>query len=267
VKLWYLKRITLQWFKQQNAVISHAYYFNKDIFWSIWPATWKLAGIFWGNYLVDSGNSIIIAQISDARLMSGFLFSTRIVSFIRTIAQTPFYANVPALYKFAAQKRLGELKERSSEYIFLGMLLMTGTCLLIALFGNTALSILNTNTRFIEPWLLLLLCLTILLDMHSSFHATIYTSTNHIPFLIPSIVSGALITILGFYVLPFYGLLGILLVRFLIQLAFNNWYAMFLSLKLLNWRWTNYLIDVPKLGIQYSISKAKEFNPARLLKK
>jgi hypothetical protein len=68
-------------------------------------------------------------------------------------------------------------------------------------------------------------------------------------------------------VLPFYGLLGILLVRFLIQLAFNNWYAMFLSLKLLNWRWTNYLIDVPKLGIQYSISKAKEFNPARLLKK
>lgn len=260
IKLWYLRVFSLKWFKKNNVVIRNAYYFDKNIFWSIWPATWKLAGIFWGNYLVESGNSIIIAQISDTRLMSSFLFTTRIISFVRTIAQTPFYANIPALYKLAAQKKLKDLKEKSSEYIFTGILLMVAACLVIALFGNWTLQFLDTNTRFIETGLLLLMCLTVLLDMHSSFHGSIYTSTNHIPFLIPSLLAGAIIIGLGFYVLPIYGLIGILMVRFLVQLSFNNWYAMFLSLRLLKWPWLNYFYDVPKSGVLYLISKSREFN-------
>ncbi|MBN1415982.1 MAG: hypothetical protein JW973_12835 [Bacteroidales bacterium] len=263
IKIWYLRVFTLKWFKKNNATIRDTYYFNKEIFWSIWPATWKLAGIFWGNYLVDSGNSIIIAQISDTKLMSSFLFTTRIITFVRSIAQTPFFANIPSLYKLAAQKKLQDLKARSSEYIFVGVFLMVLACIILVLFGNWALQFLDTTTRFIEPWLFLLMCLTILLDMHSSFHGTIYTSTNHVPFLIPSVLAGALIVGLGFYVLPLYGLVGILMVRFLVQFSFNNWYAMFLSLRLLRWPWLNYFYEVPKFGILYITKKSKEFNPIR----
>jgi hypothetical protein len=266
VKLWYLRSFTLKWFKINDAVIRNAYYFDKEIFWSIWPATWKLAGIFWGNYLVDSGNSIIIAQISDVRLMSSFLFTTRIVGFVRGVAQTPFYANIPGLYKLAAQKRLKDVRVSSSQYIFIGVAIMVITCLIIVIFGNWTLQFFDTSTRFIEPWLMLLLCLTVLLDMHASFHGSIYTSTNHIPFLIPSLISGAVIIGLGFYVLPFYGLLGILMIRFIVQLSFSNWYAMYLSLNLLQWPWLSYFYEVPKNGILYIIDKVKEFNPFRGLK-
>jgi hypothetical protein len=105
--------------------------------------------------------------------------------------------------------------------------------------------------------------LTILFDMHSSFHASIYTSTNHIPFLVPSLISGAIIIGLGFYVLPIYGLIGILLVRFLIQISFNNWYAWYLSLKLLRWPFLKYIYEVPKYGVIYLKDKTKEFNPLR----
>ncbi len=263
IKQWYLRHFMYKWLKTNKAVVGKKYFFNKTMFWSIWPATWKLAGIFWGNYLVDSGNSIIIAQISDTRLMSSFLFSTRIIGFIRGMAQTPFYANMPTLYKLAAQKKLNDLKLKSSQYIFVGLFIMAIACVLLTVAGNWGLHFLHTSTRFIDPSLLMLLCLTILLDMHSSFHGSIYTSTNHIPFLIPSLVSGAVIIALGFYVLPFYGLMGILLVRFFIQLSFNNWYAMHLSLKLLHWPFLRYLYDVPKFGFVYIKDKTREFNPLR----
>jgi O-antigen/teichoic acid export membrane protein len=260
IKQIYLRRFVLNWFRDNNAVVRRTFYFDKEIFQSIWPASWKLAGIFWGNFLVDSGNTIIIAQISDTRLMSSFLFTTRIVSFVRNISQTPFYANTPGIYKLVAQKKLDVLKARSSEYIFTGMFIFIAACLGIAIFGNWALSLLDTSTRFLEPELFLIMCLSVMLDLHASFHATIYTSTNHIPFLIPSLISGALIIGLGFLVLPIYGLVGILMVRFIVQMSFNNWYAVYVSLKLLNWPFLRYLTDVPKKGVAYIYDKAIEFN-------
>jgi hypothetical protein len=104
------------------------------------------------------------------------------------------------------------------------------------------------------------MCLTVMLDLHASFHATIYTSTNHIPFLVPSLISGSVIIGLGFLVLPIYGLVGILMVRLIAQLSFNNWYSVYLSLKLLNWPFLIYLTDVPKKGVVYLYNKAIEFN-------
>lgn len=258
-RLLYLRWFIHKWFRERNVVIHNRYYFDKGIFKSIWPATWKLAGIFWGNFMVDSGNSIIIAQISDPKLMSSFLFTTRIVHFVKSLSQTPFYANVPGVYKLAAQKKLDILKDKSSEYIFTGITLFAVTCLGVIIFGNWALGLLGTSTRFLELPLFLILCITVMLDLHSSFHATIYTSTNHIPFLVPSLISGAIIVGLGFYVLPVYGLLGILLVRLLTQISFNNWYAVFLSLRLLNWSFIKYLFDVPQKGIVYLFNKSKEF--------
>lgn len=259
-KLLYLRWFIHKWFRKHKVVIHNRYFFDKGIFMSIWPATWKLAGIFWGNYLVDSGNSIIIAQISDPKLMSSFLFTTRIVHFIKALSQTPFYANVPGVYKLAAQKKLDILKEKSSEYIFTGITLFAVASASVMILGNWALGLLDTSTRFLEPTLFAIMCITVMLDLHASFHATIYTSTNHIPFLIPSLISGAIIVGLGFYVLPIYGLLGILLVRFFSQIAFNNWYAVFLSLRLLDWSFLHYLYEVPQKGLIYLYNKSKEFS-------
>jgi hypothetical protein len=99
------------------------------------------------------------------------------------------------------------------------------------------------------------------MDIHATYHASIYTSTNHIPFLIPSILTGAIIIGFGFYILPYYGLIGILLVRFIAQLSFNGWYSTYLSLRFLRWPLLDYISDVPSNGIRYMSAKIKEFNP------
>jgi hypothetical protein len=253
----YLRNFVLKWFAKHNIGISREIRFDKTIFSSLWAASWRLGGIFWGNYFVEQGNSIIIAQISDAKLMASFLFTTRILEIIKNVSQITFYSKIPTVFKLTAQKNFRSIKYLSSQFMFLGILIMVSTVILIGLFGDYALDFLNINKSFIATNLFIIMALTQLLDLHSSFHAGIYTSTNHIPFLIPSIVSGAIIIALGFYILPIYGLLGIILVRFLVQISFNNWYAMYLSLKLLKWPLYKYIYEFPLIGSKFIINKLK----------
>jgi O-antigen/teichoic acid export membrane protein len=193
--------------------------------------------------------------------MASFLFTTNIMSWITNFSRTPFYANVPTIYKLGAEKNFPEMRKQSTRYIFLGILIIAGSFLFIGLAGNPVLNfldhhnILNTETRFVGTLLFTIMALTLFLDMHSSLHAGIYTSTNHIPFLIPSLVSGLVIVVTGYFLLPVYGLIGLILLRFLIQLSFNNWYAMSLSLKLLNWPFKQYLVDLPSEGARYFLGK------------
>jgi hypothetical protein len=108
-------------------------------------------------------------------------------------------------------------------------------------------------------FILILMGLANFLDMHASYHAGIYTSTNHIPFLWPTIISGAVIFIVGYFLLPGYGILGLVVLRFIVQLAFSNWYAVYLSLNLLKWPLRDYIIELPLLGTKFTIEKIRSF--------
>lgn len=254
----YIRNYIQNWLKENvhSSILSEAKY-SKKIFTSLWAASWRLGGIFWGNYFVEQGDSIIIAQIPDPKLMASFLITKRILEIIRSVAQTTFYAKIPVMYEMAAQKKLTALKKFASGYMFLGLLMIIGGFLVVALFGNDLLEFLSIEKRLLPFYILLFLCLTMILDMHSSFHAGIYTSTNHIPFLIPSIVSGLVIFLVGFKIVGIYGIFGVILTRFLVQFAFNNWYAMFLSLKLLKWPVYKYIYEFQVFGIQFLTSTFK----------
>jgi len=143
--------------------------------------------------------------------------------------------------------------------MFLGMAIMVISCLFIILFGNTALEMLNKESQLVPMGILIIMVLTQILDSHSTFHAGIYISTNHIPFVLPSLISGVVILGGGFLVLPRYGLMGIIMMKFVVQLAFSNWYAMVLSLRLLKWPIKNYLWEFPVLGSKFVYAKIKSF--------
>ncbi len=266
----YVRSFVTRWFRQHNYEVSGFKIFDRNIFRSLWAQTWRLAGIFWGNYMVEYGNSFLMAQIQDVKLMTSFLFTTNIMTWIANFSRTPFYANVPTIYKLGAEKNFPEMRMQATRYMFLGIVIMAGAFLFIGLAGNPLLdfldthNILNAETRFIGTLIFTIMALTLFLDMHSSLHAGIYTSTNHIPFLLPSLVSGLIIVVTGYFILPVYGLIGLILLRFLVQLSFNNWYAMSLSLKLLNWPFKKYVVEMPVEGARYFIEKVMN---SRLFKK
>ncbi|MCK5136590.1 MAG: hypothetical protein KAR19_12430 [Bacteroidales bacterium] len=251
IRFFYLRWFVLKWFKEHEVVIENKRYFDPVIFRSIWAATWRTGLLFWGAYGIQSGTSILASQLDDPIMMANFLFTMRLFTFILNIARAPFYTNVPKIYKLAAEKDTGNLRKKSSEYMFIGFGVMIAGFVVLALFGNSLLEMLAIDTRFVPFGIFMIIAVTEILDLHASFHATIYTSTNHVPFVLPATISGALIILLGFQIMPLYGILGIVATKFVIQFMFNNWYAPALSLRLLKWPLFKYLYQFPNYGVSF----------------
>jgi len=258
-KYFILKNLVINWFRSNNKTIRNRNYFDKEIFKSLWTATWKEGLIQWGNYLLASGNSIIMAQISNAQLMADFLLTTRLLNIISSVSEITLFSNIPKIYAFAAKNDRHNMKITAAGYMFLGMAILVISCLFIILFGNEALAMLNKESQLVPMGILIIMVLTQILDSHSTFHAGIYISTNHVPFVLPSLISGVVILGGGFLVLPRFGLIGIIMMKFLVQLAFSNWYSMVLSLRLLKWPIKNYVWEFPVLGSKFIYSKIKSF--------
>lgn len=266
-----LRIFIINWFRKNQLRINSKGSFNKDIFLSMWPAAWRQGGIQLGNFLVERGNSIIIMQIKDSEIMNNFNFTIWILKQIFTFSLTPVYSRLPVLYKLAAEKKLDMLRKSASGYMFLGLSMIAIAYLALGAAGNPLLKSVNSATLLMPIGLFIIMAVTEFLDLHSSFHAGIYTSTNHIPFFWPSIISGAIIFSIGMFILlPMHQdrgieffVTGLILTRFFAQLSFNNWYAMFLNLRLLKWPLGQFLGDVPKYGYRFLIDKLKEFNPLR----
>lgn len=98
--------------------------------------------------------------------------------------------------------------------------------------GNYILELIGANALLISESLLALMLFMYMLELHHVAHATIYTATNHIPFVLPALLSGIAIVVGGWLVIDDYGLWGIVLVQFIVQLSCNNWYPVWLNYKL-----------------------------------
>ncbi len=253
IRFFYLKWFVLKWFRDEKVEIKDKTKFDPVIFKSLWAATWRTGLLFWGAYGIQSGTSILASQISDVVMMANFLFTMRIITFLLNIARAPFYSNVPKIYKLAAEKNTMVLRQKSSEYMFIGTAVLVLGSLVLVFFGNNLLDMLSIETRFVPLSIFVIIAVTEILDLHSSFHATVYTSTNHVPFVLPATLSGAMILVVGFATLPVYGLLGIVVTKFLVQFLVNNWYAPMLSLRLLKWPLLNYLYQFPAYGVKFVI--------------
>lgn len=255
-RFFYLRKIVINWFLERGVKVGKPN-FDKDLFKSLWTSTWKFGGISWGVFAINSGTTIVVSQLKDPVMMASFLLTMRIVTFVSNMAKAPFYTNIPIIYELTAKKDMSGLRKKSSEYIFIGLLLLVGALGIVLLFGNWGLELLNIETRFLPFWILLVIIVNEILEIHSSFHAGIYISTNHIPFLWPATITGALIIAAGFYVMPIYGILGVVLAKFLIQMAYSHWYSFKLSLGLLQWNFFEYIVQVPGYGIQGIVNKIK----------
>ncbi len=247
----YLRNRVVKWFKDNNIKVKNRLYFDKGIFSSLWTATWRLGLTTWGNYFTVYGTSLIMSQVSNTALMANFLFTQKILTFVQRISEAPFSANVPGIYMLIAKKKIGEVKTEISKQLFLSVTMMIGGFLFIGLFGNEILGFLDVDIRFVPGMIYLVFALAIFLDSHSTMQGTVYISTNHVPFLIPSLVSGFLMISLGFLVLPYYGLFGLVMVKLLVGFGMNNWYSTYLSLRLLSWRFIDYLRDISINGFVY----------------
>ncbi len=247
VSFFYFRKNVLTWFRQHNITAKKGY-FDKEIFRSMWSSTWRMGLSQWGYFFSRYGTDLIIAQLKNAPLIAGYLFTKKILGFIRKLSEAGVQARLPEHYSKMAVKKFNEVKRKLSADIFLtGFLQIIG----YVLFGILAVPLFNfleIDKELVPVFVFFIMALTELFDSYSWIHGTIYVATNHVPFLIPTLINGGLIVLFSYLMMDYWGIKGIILVKFFIQLAFINWFAPYLNLNLLNWKFHTHIVDVFKFG-------------------
>lgn len=242
-----------QKFQKIKIIDTKKFKFNRELFFSIYPSIWRYGGVRWGAYFINYGNSIIVSQLPDPKIIASFLVTQRIIYFASQIAQVPVYARLPQIFQMLAKHDFERLKVFVAKSIFSGISVLAFILIMVGSLGNLILDFMNIHNKLVSIDIFTIMAISIILEFHNTIHAQIYMGSNHIPFLFPTIISGILILAIGFSVVDVYGLMGIVLTQFLVQLSINNWYPVYLDLKLLNWRFKDYIFDlisVPKLYLQ-----------------
>lgn len=238
------RKQVIQWFHRENKAFPTQMKFSGLFFKSIWPPTWRQGLMYYGSYLTTNGTALIAAQLTNPQLITSYLLTQKVLFFIRQISQAPLYSNLPKIFQMMARKELEELKKFCSARILSGLLLQLSAIILIFLFGNEILELFKKDISIISRPLLSIMSLGIMLELHHAFHAQIYMGSNKVPFLIPSILSGILIIFFSLISAPIYDLWGLILTQFIVQLCINNWYPVFMNLKLLDWRFKDYIFSI-----------------------
>lgn len=235
-------------FLKWNISNTKEYRYDKEVMTSIFPSAWRFGLIGWGSYFVNYGSTLIVSQLPDPKIIASFLITQRIIFFARQLAQVPVYAKLPTIFQMMSKHQFKQLKEFTAKAIRIGLAMLIVILIGIGVLGDLLLDLISAETRLVSIEVFAIMAISIVLEYHHASHSQIYMGTNHVPFLFPSLISGALILGIGFGVVGTYGLMGIVLTQFFVQLSLNNWYPVYLNLRLLDWKFDDYLKSVLLMG-------------------
>ena len=239
LNLFFMRRAVMASIPRREPGVMYTY--DHQLFLRIWPATWRLGLINMGAFLIYYGSSLIIAQLRDPELIASFLFVIRVVLIMRQIANAPLVTYLPAVIGSLARSDILTYRALTARIVVMSISLFLLESVVLLLIGNRALELLGAETRLISTSLLLVFLFAYLMELHLSIHTALYISTNHVPFVLPALISGTLIVILGYLLLGSYGLWGIILVQIAVQSLCNYWYPVYLSLGVSNWSFGKYI--------------------------
>ncbi|OGU15796.1 MAG: hypothetical protein A2076_14435 [Geobacteraceae bacterium GWC2_53_11] len=235
-----LTRMAVRQISLENGVHKEYEIYDAEMLKRLWPATWRMGVICWGAYLIYYGSSLVISQIPDAKQIASYLLTFQVVTLLYRFSTSPSLVYQPQIA--AAMSRgdltvVNNLTLKIVRYSF-AMYLIGGV--LIYIFSADMLNLIKAKSQLLNGDILLIMLVMYLLEMHHAIHAGIYMSSNHIPFMMPAIYSGVAIIVAGYFSVQYWGVYGAVLSQLFVQAAFNNWYPIYLSLKIQKLSFANY---------------------------
>lgn len=183
-----------------------------------------------GGFLIMNSLSVLVMRLPPST--SGqYLFSNRLLLMCYQLSRVPFQVVMPRLVKLRAENRLTSYKKVFFRHHAYSMTMHISMLILLYFFGDAILSIAGLNDSLLSNDTLIILFVIYTLELNHVIHSMSYETTNDVPFVFISILSGLSILTISWLVIPEYGLIGMLLSQLIVQLLGNNWYPVYLNLK------------------------------------
>lgn len=198
---------------------------QRELFKTIWYNAKKLGLVFLGSYAINKFGMFIAGLFLSLTEIASYGLMIQLFSIVTGISMTYNTAMQP---RFAGYRTTDEnnslIKSFALTMIVFYILFFLGALCIIAL-GPWFLRIIGSNVTLPSIGITAVYGLVLLLENNHSMFSTFIVTGNKIPFVESSLIAGGAICLLSFLSLKFTatGILGLVLVQGICQLAYANW--------------------------------------------
>ena len=198
---------------------------QKDVLIAIWCNSWRLILVGLGGYLITQANTLLCSAFLGLEITAGYGLTIQGFQAVGILASVLLQTLLPAISRARTENNLNsQIELLSISIVFFWIVEIIGS-LAVLFFANPVLHKLGSSTFVLEPPIGLVLGIIYLLERNHYLFYNFITTSNNVPFLKASFISGIIIcivtiaTVVGLRL----GLWGLVLPQALIQLAYNNW--------------------------------------------
>ncbi|MBN2779195.1 MAG: oligosaccharide flippase family protein [Bacteroidales bacterium] len=230
-----------------------------ELFKIIWHNSKKLGIVYVCGYVITKLSLFMAGLYLSLTDIASFGLMIQLVTLITSVSATLFVTYQPM---FSSLRVNGNNHLLMKVFAFCMnvqyLLYLIGTLFLVFL-GPWILSLIGSNATLPSRLILLLYALVVLLETNHSNFATIIVTKNNIPFVKSGIISSGCIALGSFLSLEYtsLGILGLILVQGLTQLAYNNWKWPHVVLKEFNIYFISFLL----IGVKESLNHTIQYVP------
>ena len=196
-----------------------------ETFSVIWFNAKKLGINFIGAYAVNKMGMFIIGFFLPLATIGSYGLLTQLTTIVTGIANTMFVTYLPKVSNCRVTGDRPMLKRTISFSMVVGQIIMLVGALGIIFVAPYLLELIKSQTMLPSRLICVIYLVVVALELNHSEFASVISTENKIPYVVPSLVSGGVIVLLTFIALKFttLGLLGVVLVQGIVQAAYNNW--------------------------------------------
>ena len=205
---------------------------DKEILYSIWPATWKTGVAMLASQGLIHLGCVMAAQEKDSAKAASFLLGVRLIQTVTIFCVAPFYSKLPLLARMLAEGRHIEIIRISTVSMRLGFWSFAFLAVSAAFAGPWVFQQLGSRTPFPEISVWATLCGAFFVERYGAFHLQLFSLTNVILAHVANGVSAVITVVMALALFPTFGLTALPLGMLTGYSLFYGWYCARLSRRL-----------------------------------
>lgn len=219
---------------------------TRQILALIWPNSWRIGLVMLGSFLINSANTLLIGRYLSLELTAQYGLSLQLINVLNIVAYMFIQVRLPQMVKLRVEDNNSGIVGLFGRQIIVGITTFTLGAAVIITLGQNILTLVGSKTKLLSTLPLTFLCFYKILEYHHGAFSILIVSENKVPFVLPTLISGLAIVLLGIWWGQDYGLWGIMAATALVQGAFNNWWPVWKALESVH---TNYF-SIYRLGFR-----------------
>jgi O-antigen/teichoic acid export membrane protein len=190
----------------------------------LWHNSYRMGIVQLGAFLIQRSSLLLASSFLGLSVAASYGMTMTVLLTITAVGMVIMQVSIPKISALQSGNAQGEdLVKKYGEVLLISWFFYIVSAILLISFAPLFLSLISAKTQLLDTGLLVFSCVIFALELNHTIAATYLTTTNRVPFVMPAILSGVSIVLLGLVLVQWLGVGGLLLSQFIIQLAYNNW--------------------------------------------